>query len=652
MVRVAGTGASNLTDGAIDSAVGHTNWYRLANVTVANGAVSIVNANISNVGAMVTIGKDVAGFRHKFNGDASGLFGILTNPMNATLLPDTDNLRDIGSLAARIKNIYGVDIYASFFHGDGSALTNLSIQNLTTNKIAGENLAIRDVVALVPITESFGTGTSERNVAYDSTVTKVAQGFQIPVSQSISQISLNIKKVGTPASNLRVEIFSDSAGNPNASLGSADIPVANVPSAYADVIVGFSTPIALTANTQYHIVLSRVDGSTNTSNYYMWQGDTAGGYSYGQTKIYSGSAWSADGTRDCRFAVYYTGVKKADQSTLSLSKTLGFVVSAFNARVSGIIQALGEMGGFTLAKYQSTTESQLFINSSATNTSFGPNWSSGTRTERQYFTVDEVGIITAIEAYLGKNGTGNDLTAVLYKSDEAGAYNLLATVTFLASSITSDGWYKQSISPIEVNGGGEFYIEFSGTGTGTNYTKLGGRSSGDSWPFVDNGASPSIKDIGIAIDGLPRKYIVGAPVYLQTSGAISYKPEGNYSSVVGRVIDHSTIEINPPAPNRLIGKIASWGSYGGSVAKRFATVPPQCRKIIAEIVWYNYSGGTSGTVKEIVVMERPGAMHHDFASGNSGTNGVTGSIDWTGDVLTLTCQSGTTEQSGDIYFYA
>lgn len=46
--RVAGTGVSALSDGAIDTAVGSDGWIRLANVTVANGASSIATGDIAD----------------------------------------------------------------------------------------------------------------------------------------------------------------------------------------------------------------------------------------------------------------------------------------------------------------------------------------------------------------------------------------------------------------------------------------------------------------------------------------------------------------------------------------------------------------------------------------------------------------------------
>lgn len=47
--RVAGSGASALSNGAIDSALGSDGWVRLADITVANAAASIVTANIADM---------------------------------------------------------------------------------------------------------------------------------------------------------------------------------------------------------------------------------------------------------------------------------------------------------------------------------------------------------------------------------------------------------------------------------------------------------------------------------------------------------------------------------------------------------------------------------------------------------------------------
>lgn len=52
--RVAGTGASALSDGAITTAVGSDGWYRLADVTVPNGTSDIENGDITDTRSKVT----------------------------------------------------------------------------------------------------------------------------------------------------------------------------------------------------------------------------------------------------------------------------------------------------------------------------------------------------------------------------------------------------------------------------------------------------------------------------------------------------------------------------------------------------------------------------------------------------------------------
>jgi hypothetical protein len=51
-----GTGVSALADGAIDTEVGDQNWYRLADITVPNGASSITNSDISDTRSRFTVG--------------------------------------------------------------------------------------------------------------------------------------------------------------------------------------------------------------------------------------------------------------------------------------------------------------------------------------------------------------------------------------------------------------------------------------------------------------------------------------------------------------------------------------------------------------------------------------------------------------------
>lgn len=57
---VQGTGVSALSDGAITTAVGSDGWYRLANVTVVNGASTIANTSIADTRSKVITNESVS----------------------------------------------------------------------------------------------------------------------------------------------------------------------------------------------------------------------------------------------------------------------------------------------------------------------------------------------------------------------------------------------------------------------------------------------------------------------------------------------------------------------------------------------------------------------------------------------------------------
>jgi len=57
---ITGSGASALSNGAIDTAVGNDGWYRLANVTVANGDSSIITAEIADTRTIVYFSNGLA----------------------------------------------------------------------------------------------------------------------------------------------------------------------------------------------------------------------------------------------------------------------------------------------------------------------------------------------------------------------------------------------------------------------------------------------------------------------------------------------------------------------------------------------------------------------------------------------------------------
>ena len=106
IVRVAGTGATALLDAAITASVGHSNWVRLANVTVANGASSILDASIANLPTPVIIGSNTTNYKTKFTGDGSLLENLVFNATAAHVvnLPETASSGIVAGNAVFVKS--------------------------------------------------------------------------------------------------------------------------------------------------------------------------------------------------------------------------------------------------------------------------------------------------------------------------------------------------------------------------------------------------------------------------------------------------------------------------------------------------------------------------------------------------------------------
>ena len=106
IVVVPGTGITALTDGAITTAVGHANWVRLANVTVANAAASILDASITNLPTPMIIGSNTSGYKTKFTGDGSLLENLVFNATAAHVvnLPETASSGIVAGNAVYVKS--------------------------------------------------------------------------------------------------------------------------------------------------------------------------------------------------------------------------------------------------------------------------------------------------------------------------------------------------------------------------------------------------------------------------------------------------------------------------------------------------------------------------------------------------------------------
>ncbi len=104
---VTGTGTSALSDAAITSAVGSDGWVRLANITVSNGATSIVSGDIADVRTKIA-----------FNSAVTVSSGASYNPLAASAQATPDMTI---AVTAGVVNIAGVTV--KYAGGNSSTFT-------------------------------------------------------------------------------------------------------------------------------------------------------------------------------------------------------------------------------------------------------------------------------------------------------------------------------------------------------------------------------------------------------------------------------------------------------------------------------------------------------------------------------------------------
>lgn len=125
--------------------------------------------------------------------------------------------------------------------------------------------------------------------------TKIAQSFSVPgsVNWAAYEVMVRVKKIGTPADNLRISLYSDSGSTPNAQLATATITGSTLSEDMNWVTANLGTPPTLTAGATYWIVVERT-GSNAHDGCYAVGFNTDPGYGSGVMRIWNGSAW---GTR-------------------------------------------------------------------------------------------------------------------------------------------------------------------------------------------------------------------------------------------------------------------------------------------------------------------------------------------------------------------
>lgn len=163
--------------------------------------------------------------------------------------------------------------------------------------------------------EFYPPGYQTYNYALRDTAarTEISQGFKPNTSSTVTKIKLWLKSVETPAATdtITLEIHTDSAGIPsgtpvtNGTSSAVDISD-TLTSSYAWVEFTFTTNPSLTADTQYHLVLTGAF-TVNSTNYVHWGVDDYDViYPNGSMSVEDGTIWVTQPLYNACFEVYIT----------------------------------------------------------------------------------------------------------------------------------------------------------------------------------------------------------------------------------------------------------------------------------------------------------------------------------------------------------
>jgi len=195
---VPGTGTSALSDGAIQTAIGNDGFIRLANVTVANGATSIVTANISDTRARAATTDQVT------YSPTIIRFQILASDPSLSQIQHGDMWYN--STAEKIKYYDGVSVITInsvvYTAGDGIDITSniisVDIISLFTDRtiVASENLRWSNDAAK---TTSAGSATKVKEILIGEDLDSVIVKFLLEEpSANLGSAKAQVYKNGSP----------------------------------------------------------------------------------------------------------------------------------------------------------------------------------------------------------------------------------------------------------------------------------------------------------------------------------------------------------------------------------------------------------------------------------------------------------------------
>ncbi len=283
---------------------------------------------------------------------------------------------DAGAFARVSKSVFsqgqGVSINYGLQVGNGG-LTMSGSSNITGNVYANGNISASGSCS---ITGSAVAATAATEVADQQNLTSstpavdtpfgqtnsnqdLAQSFTVSTSTAVAEVSLYIKKTGSPA-NTTVKLMNNSSGAPGSTvLASGTLSAGSVTTSYGWVDVAFATNPSLTPGTTYWVVID--NGANSTTNYYTMATTNTNSYSAGLLRLGRvGSTWTTpNSSYDIFFQLYVGGISSISGVSVGGS---GGDVRAFtvtNTTASGVIYCQAGSGNNKSCNTTQSTPSPL-----------------------------------------------------------------------------------------------------------------------------------------------------------------------------------------------------------------------------------------------------------------------------------------------------
>ena len=191
-------------------------------------------------------------------------------------------------------------------------------------------------------------------------VDQVSQGFQLATGATVAQATIRYGlKSGLGPGSVELRIETDSGGEPSGTLADASLTVdIGAPVSWVQDTGTFATPAALSASTQYHLVL-KLASDPGSGNYAQFYGSSSNSYANGIAAYRTGGSWAAmAGCLDLNFDVSYSPASAQVQSDAhtALASTGRCVLASYATLGSGTITyAVSRDGGTTFTNATMTT---------------------------------------------------------------------------------------------------------------------------------------------------------------------------------------------------------------------------------------------------------------------------------------------------------